>query len=103
VVASVLPYLNAVIYGGLAVVVLRQRRRRHDAAPRWLAATFGVLGATAAIAVVIPKDPSGLLATSLVKLYGLGVLGYAYSLFRFMSALEEPPAWMRRAAAAMTA
>lgn len=103
VVASVLPYLNAVIYGGLAVVVLRQRHRRRDAASRWLAATFGVLGATAAVAVVIPTDPSGLMATSLIKVYGLGVLGYAYSLFRFMSALGEPPAWMRKGAAVLTA
>ena len=102
-VAPVLPYLNAVIYGGLAVVVLRQRHRRQDAAPRWLAASFGVLGVTAAVAVMIPKDPSGLLATSLVKLYALGVLCYAYSLFRFMSALGQPPVWMRRAATSATA
>jgi len=98
VVAPVLPYLNAVVYGGLAVVVLRQRRRTRDVAPAWLAVTFAVLGATAAVAVVIPTDPSSWWATSLVKLYGLGVLGYAYSLFRFMAALEAPPAWIRRAA-----
>lgn len=102
-VAPVLPYLNAVIYGGLAVVVLRQRHRRQDTAPRWLAGTFGVLGSTAAIAVLIPKDPSGLLATTLIKLYGVGVLGYAYSLFRFMAALGQPPRWMRRAADGATA
>ena len=102
-VAPVLPYLNAVIYGGLAVVVLRQRRRREDGAPRWLAATFGVLGATAAVAVLIPKDPSGMVGTTLVKVYALGILAYAYSLFRFMAALEAPPAWMRRVAVVATA
>ncbi|MBV9933009.1 MAG: HAMP domain-containing histidine kinase [Actinobacteria bacterium] len=103
VVAPVWPYLNAVVYGGLAIVVLRQRRRTRDVAPAWLAVTFGVLGATAAVAVLIPADPSSWLATSLIKLYGLGVLGYAYSLFRFMAALEAPPAWLRRTAGAVTA
>jgi PAS domain S-box-containing protein len=87
--SQVLEYVNNVIYLTLGVAAFRLWRRQGGTAAAWVAATFGTLAALGVTLLLTPEDGEGFLAQLAIKLVLLGLIFFAYSLYRFTSALRR--------------
>jgi signal transduction histidine kinase len=98
---EVLQWVQRVAFVGLALVCLRLWQRQRTPAAGWVAATFATLAVVVLVGAVTGEDAklpgwfAGLILATLVL--------FPYCLHRFMTALVDPPRWIRRAAVALTA
>jgi PAS domain S-box-containing protein len=96
--SQVLEYVNNVIYLTLGVAAFRLWRRQGGAAAAWVAATFGTLAALGITLLLTPEEGEGFLAELVLKLVLLGLIFFAYSLYRFTSALTRSSPLLDRVA-----
>jgi hypothetical protein len=86
---TILQYVNIAAFVGLALLTLRQWRRRRDEGSRWALLTFASLAIVAAIGVVLPDDAEGLIIEYAEKLLIALLLLFPYFLFRLATSFSE--------------
>ena len=87
-VIEVIGWVDAVVFGALAVLALVRWRRSGGAAVGWLAATFTVLAVVVVAGAVTPEGWDGTDTEPVRRLLVMVLLLFPYFLFRFMSAIE---------------
>jgi PAS domain S-box-containing protein len=100
---SVLHVVEVVAYVALAVAALAQWRRRRSEAAKWLAATFGVIGAVVLFGGLIPTTGHALAVEAFRRLSICGLLLFPYLLYRFTTAFGTRRTTEMRVASAITA
>ena len=89
--ASVLRYVELVVYVLAAVVATLRWAQRRGATRAWLAATFGLLALVVLAAEVMPKHPANAADRAAQKALVAALLLFPYFLYRFMATFERPP------------
>ncbi|MGH2699756.1 MAG: hypothetical protein ACRDJL_11260, partial [Actinomycetota bacterium] len=84
----IISWLDAVVFGALAVVSFRRWRRDGGSAVGWLAATFAVLAFVVIFGVFSPDESDATVMQVLSRLVIATLVLFPYFLFRFMTALR---------------
>jgi signal transduction histidine kinase len=94
--------VNGVAFVTLAIVSVRQWRRRRDAAARWLTLAFLCLGLIVSIGRLVPAHPHGVLAGAGLRLDIELLVLFPYLLFRFATAFVPLSSRVQRIVGALT-
>ncbi len=94
--------LNTAVFVTLALVAVRQWRRRRDAAAGWLALAFVCLGAIVSIGRLVPTHPHGLLAGAAQRVEVELLVLFPFLLYRFATAFVRPSLRLRRIVVGIT-
>jgi signal transduction histidine kinase len=94
--------LNSVAFVALAIVAVRQWRRRRDAAAGWLALAFLALGLIVSIGRLVPSHPHGLLADTGQRVEVEFLVLFPFLLYRFATVFVHPSLRLRRIVGGLT-
>lgn len=100
---QIIGWIDATVFGALAVLSVRQWRSKGGAAVGWLAATFGVLALVVIAGLFTPEEGGGVAVDTLRKLTVATLVLFPYFLFRFMAALGPTGRNLEFLAAGLTA
>ena len=100
---QIIGWIDAAVFGALAVLSVRQWRSKGGAAVGWLAATFGVLALVVIAGLFTPEEGGGVAVDTLRKLTVATLVLFPYFLFRFMAALRPTGRNLELLAAGLTA
>ena len=100
---QIIGWIDAAVFGALAVLSVRQWRSKGGAAVGWLAATFGVLALVVIAGLFTPEEGGGVAVDTLRKLTVATLVLFPYFHFRFMAALRPSGRNLELLAAGLTA
>jgi signal transduction histidine kinase len=102
-VTQVLSDVQLLAFVALALVSLRQWRRRRGESAAWVAATFGVIGGVLVAGRLLPVSPSGQALWPWATKALLAVLFlFPYFLYRFLASIQQTKPWLSRLAPTLT-
>jgi signal transduction histidine kinase len=102
-VIQVLSDVQLLAFVALALVSLRQWRRRRGESAAWVAATFGVIGGVLVAGRLLPLSPSGQALRPWATKALLAVLFlFPYFLYRFLASIQQTKPWLSRLAPTLT-
>ena len=99
---QIIGWIDAAVFGALAVLSVRQWRSKGGAAVGWLAAAFGVLALVVIAGLFTPEEGGGVAVDTLRKLTVATLVLFPYFLFRFMAALRPTGRNLELLAAGLT-
>jgi len=83
-------YINNALYVALAIAAFLSWRRRGGPSAAWVAATFGTLATIGLVGLLLDDDAEGGVADLINHAVLLGVVFFAYVLYRFTASLRGP-------------
>ena len=101
-VATILEYVTAAGLTVLALVTLRQWRKRKDESTRWVMLTFTSLAGVALFGLVFPEEGEGFVYNALSHILVVVVLLFPYFLYRIGASFAGPSPMLDKVAAAAT-
>jgi signal transduction histidine kinase len=96
-------WANLVAFVALAVVALRQWRRRKEPTSAWAAAGFTTLGVVVLIGRILPEHPHALAERIVLRADIVVLLLFPFCLYRFTAAFDPASRRLTRVIGAMTA
>lgn len=100
---QIISWIDAGVFGALAILSVLQWRSRGGAAVGWLAASFGVLALVVIVGLFTPEEGGGAAVDALRKASVATLVLFPYGLFRFMASLRTPGRNLELLAAGLTA
>jgi signal transduction histidine kinase len=94
--------LNSAAFVTLAVVAVRQWRRRRDAAAGWLALAFLSLGLIVSIGRLVPAHPHGFLLDAAQRIEVELLVLFPFLLYRFATVFVRPSVRLQRLVGGLT-
>jgi signal transduction histidine kinase len=94
--------LTSAAFVTLALVAVRQWRRRRDAAAGWLALAFLSLGVIVSIGRLVPSHPHGVVAVGAQRVEIELLVLFPFLLYRFATVFVRPSVRLQRLVAALT-
>jgi signal transduction histidine kinase len=94
--------LNSAAFVTLAVVAVRQWRRRRDAAAGWLAFAFLSLGLIVSIGRLVPSHPHGFLPDAAQRIEIELLVLFPFLLYRFATVFVRPSVRLQRVVGGLT-
>jgi signal transduction histidine kinase len=100
---QILNDIELVAFVALALVSIREWRRRRGEAAGWVAATFGIVGGVLLVGRFLPRTAGGEVAWFWpTKVLLALLLLFPYFLYRFMASLRPPRPWLTHLAPTLT-